>query len=75
MPSKWEQFDVENKIRNILQNTKYDTDHSFGRPFLTPYQIAIELLYRHPNILDELRMPFGGKGTGTQNSLCQYIAN
>ena len=47
MPSKWEQFDVENKIRNILQNTKYDTDHSFGRPFLTPYQIAIELLYRY----------------------------
>ncbi len=75
MPSKWEQFDVENKIRDILQNTKYDTNHSFGRPFLTPYQIVVELVRLYPRILINLEMPFGGKGTGTQNSLCQYIAN
>ena len=75
MPSKWEQFDVENKIRNILENPKYDTNHPFRRPFLTPYQIAVELVRLYPRILINLKMPFGGKGTGTQNSLCQYIAN
>ena len=75
MSSKWERYDVENKIRNFLQNPKYDTNHPFGRPFLTPYQIAVELVRRYPRILMDLKMPLGGKGTGTQNSLCQYIAN
>jgi hypothetical protein len=73
--SKWELLDMEGRIREILHNPEYDTDHHFGRPFLTPYQIGIELVNRYPNILADLELPFGGSGTGTQNSLCQYIAN
>jgi hypothetical protein len=73
--SKWLEFSIEGRIREILADQKYDTDHLFGRPFLTPYQIAIELLYRHPNILDELGMQFGGKGTVEKNALTRYIAH
>ena len=73
--SKWSKFSIEEKIRGILADRKYDTDHLFGRPFLTPYQIAIELLYRHPNILDKLGMHLGGKGTVEKNSLTRYIAH
>jgi hypothetical protein len=73
--SKWSEFDMERMIREILADSKYNTDHPFGRPFLTPYQIAIELLYRYPNILEQLEMQFGGKGTIDKKSLSRYIAH
>ncbi len=73
--SKWLEFNIERKIRGILADQKYDTDHLFGRPFLNPYQIAIEFLYRHPNILIELGMQFGGKGTVQKKALTRYIAH
>ena len=73
--SKWSKFGMEEKIREILADQKYDTNHLFNRPFLTPYQIAIELLYRYPDILDKLKMHFGGKGTEEKNALTRYIAH
>ncbi len=73
--TKWEQFEMERKVTEVLSMAKFETEHHFGRPFLTPYQIAIELLYRYPNILDKLEMQLGGKGTVDKKSLTRYIAH
>jgi hypothetical protein len=72
--TKWEQFEMERKITEVLSMAKFETEHHFGRPFLTPYQIAIELNSRHPTLCKDLEMELGGAGTGLQNSLTQYIA-
>jgi len=72
--AKWEQFDMESKINEVLSTVRFDPAHHFRRPFLTPYQIAIELTHRHPTICEDLGMELGGAGTRLQNSLTQYIA-
>jgi hypothetical protein len=72
--AKWEQYDMESKIKEVLSDVRFDPAHHFRRPFLTPYQIAIELTYRHPTICEDLGMELGGAGTGLENSLTQYIA-
>mgnify|MGYP000592673854 CR=1 FL=1 len=74
MSSKWESYGIESKIIEVLSDTKYDSGHHFGRPFLTPYQIAIELVNRHPTICVDLDKEFGGQGTNKETSLVQYIA-
>lgn len=39
--SLWEDFHFEERILEILRDTTYyQESHHFGRPFLTPYQIA-----------------------------------
>ncbi len=72
--TKWEQFEMDGKISEVLSMAKFDTEHHFGKPYLTPYQIAIELTRRHPSLCEDLQMELGGAGTGLQNSLTQYIA-
>ena len=72
--SLWHKFDMEQKIRQVLSDPRFDTEHHFNRPFLTPYQIAIALDALHPDLCADLGMDFGGKGTGKQNSFVQYIA-
>ncbi len=74
MCSKWEKFDFSVKITEVLSDTKYDSTHHFGRPFLTPYQIASELVRRHPTICRDIDKSFGGQDTGEYTSLVQYIA-
>ena len=46
----------------------------FGRPFLTPYQIAIKFQELYPQDFQTIGKPIGGNGTGQQDSLAQYIA-
>ena len=72
--TKWEQFEMERKITEVLSMAKFKTEHHFGKPFLTPYQIAIELTGRDHRLCEDLGMELGGVGTGLQNSLTQYIA-
>ncbi len=72
--AKWEQFGMEHKIIEVLSMVELDNKHHFQRSFLTPYQIAIELTHRYPNLCEDLEMELGGAGTGLQNSLTQYIA-
>lgn len=74
MHSKWEHNDMLMKITEVLSDPKYDSNHHFERPFLTPYQIGIELVSRHPMICKDLGKSFGGQGTGEYISLVQYIA-
>jgi hypothetical protein len=50
------------------------TDHHLGRPYLTAYQLAIEVEASHPEIATTLGVTIGGKGTGAATSLAQYLA-
>ncbi len=72
--SQWEALQIEAKILSILDVWSHKPEHHFGRPFLTPYQIAIEFERRHPQEFAVIGKPLGGKGTGQQDSLAQYIA-
>jgi hypothetical protein len=73
--SKWEEFDFEQKITEILSDdSEYAPGHQLGRPFLTAYQIAIEFARRHPDDFRRFGFPIGGVGIGQRNSLSQYLA-
>jgi hypothetical protein len=72
--SQWEELQIEPKVLAILDVWSHKPDHHFGRPFLTPYQIAIEFERRFPRDFATIGKPLGGKGTGQQDSLAQYIA-
>lgn len=73
--SKWEDFNFEEKIITILSNVPYDQSHHFGRPYSTPYQIAIEFAERYPDDFKSLGMVIGGSGADVPVSLTSYIAN
>lgn len=73
--SQWNNLKFEERIREILQEVVYyREDHHFGRPFLSPYQIAIEYASRYPADYRETGLDIGGKGIGESNSLAKYIA-
>jgi len=48
--------------------------HYFGRPYLSAYQLAIEVDRRWPEDRALGNPPVGGLGIGTRNSLTQYLA-
>jgi len=73
--SKWEKFNFEGKIITILSNVPYDQSHHFGRPYSTPYQIAIEFAKRYSEDFKSLGMVIGGSGADVPVSLTSYIAN
>lgn len=73
--SIWETLQMEQRILEILDVQPEDPDHHFGRPFLTPYQIAIEFEHRFPDAFQQINKRVGGEGTGERDSLAQYIAN
>lgn len=73
--SVWGDFEVEDKITDILRRTPYREAHHFGRPYLSAYQLAIAVDRRWPRVRAALgNLPVGGLGTGTRNSLAQYLA-
>lgn len=72
--SIWEEFEMESRVREILEAVRYDKRHHFGRPFLTAYQIAIAFDKANPEDRERIGKPVGGKGTGQQDSLAQYLA-
>ena len=72
--SIWDDFSLESKIREILDVTSHAPGHHFGRPYLTPYQIAISFAEAHPDDTNRIGKPVGGKGTGQKDSLAQYFA-
>jgi len=75
MPSQWDQLQMDSKITQILNVQSHQPSHHFGRPFMTPYQIAISFAGTFPNDFQTIGLPIGGTGTGQQNSLAQYIAH
>ena len=72
--SQWDDLDMDVKISQILNVQSHDPAHHFGRPFLTPYQIAIRFHEQYRADFNAIGKPIGGKGTGQQDSLAQYIA-
>ena len=72
--SLWDELQLEDKIFQILSVESHNPDHHFGRPFLTPYQIAISFKSLFPGDFARIGKPVGGKGTGQQDSLAQYFA-
>ncbi|AUS07895.1 hypothetical protein C1X05_03005 [Laceyella sacchari] len=72
--SRWDQWEMEAKIREVLQAVENDRgeSHHFGRPLFTAYQIAIAIGKRYPGFLEETGMEIGGEGS--ESSLARYIA-
>jgi hypothetical protein len=65
---------MDDKIHSILDVESHEPGHHFGRPFLTPYQIAIAFRERYPEEFRQIGKPLGGRGAGQHDSLAQYIA-
>jgi hypothetical protein len=72
--SQWDALGMDLKISQILNVQSHDPGHHFGRPFLTPYQIAIAFRDQYPQEFQTIGKPIGGRGTGQQDSIAQYIA-
>ena len=73
--SQWNELQLEDKIFQILSVESHKPSHHFGRPFLTPYQIAIAFKDLFTEDFDRIGKPVGGKGTGQPDSVAQYFAN
>lgn len=71
--SVWDQLQMDTKITQILNVKSHEPNHHFGRPFLTPYQIAIAFHDQFFQDFKNIGKPLGGKGIG-QDSLPRYIA-
>lgn len=72
--SQWDQLQMDAKLLRVLDVQSHDPSHHFGRPFLTPYQIAIRFNQLYSQDVQIIGKPLGGAGTGQQDSLAQYIA-
>src|SRR5579859_626492 len=73
--SKWDQYDIENKLIAIMSRVKNNKkSHPFKRPYLTAYQLAIAFAEAYPVETRAIGLPIGGQGTGQRNSLAQYLA-
>lgn len=72
--STWEDHQIELRILEILQDVPaLGLPSPLGRPFVTSYQLAIELERRHPQIRQALSYPLGGAGAGRRVSMAQYL--
>lgn len=75
MPTDWDLHHFEERVTAILRDTPaHVPGHHFGRPYLTPYQIAIAFDHLYPEVARAMKLKIGGKGLGEPNSLTQYIA-
>lgn len=73
--SQWNDLQMDLRILEILGDVhSHAPEHHFERPFITPYQIAIEFRQRFPEDFETIGKPLGGRGTGQHDSLAQYIA-
>ena len=75
MESKWGHYQLERLIVEILARveSRPEPSHHLGPPYLTAYQLAIELQDRHPDVANALGYPLGGLGIGHHSSLAQYL--
>ncbi len=75
MESQWQQYQLEDLLVAILASieSRPEAGHHLGPPYLTAYQLAIELADRHPELVSALGYPLGGAGVGQHSSLAQYL--
>ncbi len=70
----WNDDRMTDRLAEILQDAAASSpDHHLGSPYMTPYQLAIALRDRAPEV--QAHRPIGGQGAGQSGSLGQYIAN
>ena len=73
--SHWNEYQIEDRVTQILSEVPDAADwHHFGRAYLTAYQLAIEFSARFPEVVEDIDLPLGGRGSGQRNSLAQYLA-
>jgi hypothetical protein len=74
--STWQQHAVEDKIVTVLMDAAYNEEHRFGRPFMSAYQLAIEINRLWPEVRQSFSKahPVGGAGVGVRQSFAQYLA-
>jgi hypothetical protein len=65
------------RVRAFLEDVQENSphDHHFGGPFVSSYQIAIALDADDPALTAALGKAVGGAGTGTPDSVAQYVGN
>lgn len=74
--SIWSEHNLTDKVIEILTDVHCNNDvHHFGPPYISAYQIAIEMQRRFPETVTAIGKPIGGAGTGQHNSLAQYLSN
>jgi hypothetical protein len=66
---------MDGVVTRILDVQSHKPNHHFRKPFLTPYQIAIEIEQRFKKEFAEIGKPVGGKDTAQHDSLAQYVAH
>ena len=74
--SFWDEHDLDDKVLEALRDVTIVNPggHHFGRPYMTAYQLALKLDRLHSEVKDALGVDVGGAGTGSRNSLAQYLA-
>ena len=71
----WDEQNVLERVLEILDDVPLNNDaHAFGRPYISAYQLAIQLNERYPEVAQALGQQIGGAGIGERNSLAQYLA-
>ena len=71
----WDRYAIGRKVVCLLAEIEYHRPcHHFGRPYVTPYQLAMMFRDRFPEDFESIGLPIGGAGIGEHNSLAQYLA-
>lgn len=74
--SLWSDHHLTDKVVEILTDVHCNNDvHHFGRPYISAYQIAIEMQHRFPDTVTAIGKPVGGADAGQRDSLTQYLSN
>ncbi len=74
--SIWEDLELETLVLEALANVSLASDHHhFGRPWITAYQLAIELERQRLDVVVQMGKPVGGAGVGERDSVARYLAH
>ena len=75
MRSDWERLGIEDKVLTILRAVPHaGSPDAYGRPFISAYQLAIEMEVRYPEVRRDLDKPIGGAGSGQPRSECNELS-
>lgn len=64
--SLWSEHELTSKILSILSDAS--TEHHFGRPYLTAYQLAIGLQRRYPDTTAAIGKPVAGQEPASETA-------
>jgi hypothetical protein len=73
--SIWKEYDFEEKIKTILRRHANIEKMSWGSPYITAYQLAIEFSKSYPGTVNDLGWKVGGVQCGNRITLSKYIAS